>query len=103
MRWKQCKKDVTEKYNLNRVVEKTVVKGTERIFTYVADMDNYLGQIIDVEGAPSTSFQQNPELWIRIGGDGRSIYRHSNNILMIMALMDPQHPRRSHSDLFSTH
>ena len=99
MRWKQCKKDVTEKYNLNRVVEKTVVKGIERIFTYIKDMDNYLAQIIDVEGPPSTSFSENPALWIRIGGDGRSIYRHSNNILMILALMDPENPRRSHTDL----
>ena len=100
-RWKKCRNDVTEIYNLKRVVKKTVDKrGIERVFTYVSDLDNYLKQIIDVEGLPSTSFLENPELWLRVGGDGRSIYRHSNNILMVMALMDPEQPRRSHSQLF---
>ena len=100
-RWKKCKSDVVEIYKLKRIVKKaTDKKGVERIFTYIEDMDNYLKQIIYVEGQPSTSFLEVPELWIRIGGDGRSIHRHSNNILMFMALMDPKDPRKSHSQLF---
>ena len=69
---------------------------------YVADLDNYLTQIINLEGVPSTAqgTSGDNEIWLRIGGDGRSIHRHSNNILMIMAFMDPANPRRSHSPLF---
>ena len=99
-RWKRCKSDVIQVYNLRRVVRRAVDKqGIERTFTYIHDLDNYLRQIIDIEGLPSTSLLETPELWLRIGGDGRSIHRHYNNILMILALMDPKDPRKSHSQL----
>jgi hypothetical protein len=102
-KWKQCRKDVVGKYQLV-VTSKVAIdkRGDERVYVFVADFDNYLTQIIALEGLPSNLVDDagEPELWVRIGGDGRSIHRHSNNVLIVMALMDPANPRRSHSPLF---
>eukprot|EP00474_Spongospora_subterranea_P005241 CRZ05699.1 hypothetical protein [Spongospora subterranea] len=101
--WKTCRQEVVNVYKL-QVVHKVAVdkNGAERVFVYVSDLDNYLTQIIALEGLPSTAFGdiEEPILWLRIGGDGRSIHRHSNNVLIVIALMDPANPRRSHSQLF---
>jgi hypothetical protein len=102
-KWTQCRKDVVDLYKLNVASNTAVDKnGAERVFVYVADLDNYLTQIINLEGLPSTASgdADEPALWLRVGGDGRSIHRNSNNILIIIALMDTADPRRSHSPLF---
>jgi hypothetical protein len=102
-KWKQCRKDVINRYQLEVSSKVAVDKnGAERVYVFVADFDNYLTQIIALEGLPSTANGDSGErqLWLRIGGDGRSIHRHSNNILIVMALMDTVNPRRSHSPLF---
>jgi hypothetical protein len=102
-KWRQCRKDVVGLYKLE-VTSKLAIdkKAAERVYVFVADFDNYLTQIITLEGLPSTAIGDAEEksLWLRIGGDGRSIHRHSNNILIVMALMDPANPRRSHAPLF---
>jgi hypothetical protein len=101
--WKKYREEVVNVYKL-QVVHKVAVdkNGAERVFVFVYDLDNYLTQIIALEGLPSTATSgfEEPTLWLRIGGDGRSIHRHSNNVLIVIALMDPANPRRSHSPLF---
>ena len=100
--WTKFRKDVAEVYKLNVAKKITCVKDEEKAFVFVEDFDNYLSQIIALEGLPSTAVGENGDqtLWLRIGGDGRSIHRHSNSILIILALMDVSNPRRSHSPLF---
>ena len=90
-------------YKLDVVSEVAIDKnGAERVYVYVGEFDNYLTQIITLEGLPSTAKNDNeePVLWLRIGGDGRSIHRNSKNILIIISLMDIADPRRSHSPVF---
>jgi hypothetical protein len=102
-KWKQCRKDVVNLYKLDVSSKVALDKNREeRVYVFVADFDNYLTQIIALEGLPSTAIGDSGErqLWLRIGGDGRSIHRHSNNILIVMALMDTANPHRSHSNLF---
>jgi hypothetical protein len=96
--WKQCRKDVTSKYNLHfKQIKVQDKKGVDRTAIWIEDLDNYLRQILDREGIPESAVEDN-RITIRLGGDGRSIHRNSNNVLIILALMDHRNPSKSHLD-----
>jgi hypothetical protein len=96
MEWKRCRDNVKAKYNLHFKEIKVKDKhDVERTAIWIEDLDNYLRQILDREGIPESA-DRDKRITLRLGGDGRSIYRNSNNVLIILALMDELNSKKSH-------